>query len=99
LRAAIAHLRAAIAHLRAEIAHLWAEIAHLWHCLFKQDPDLNPDPLLEVMDSDPDPKQEMHLIKNHLNIIYLGSDPQLFYYSKRIQNSDENGIWIRIRKK
>jgi hypothetical protein len=32
-----------------------------------QDP--NPDPSLEVMDLDPDPKQEMHIIKNHLKII------------------------------
>jgi hypothetical protein len=38
---------------------------------FLQDPDPDMDPQLEVMDSDPDPKQEMHLIKNHLKIIKI----------------------------
>jgi hypothetical protein len=28
-----------------------------------------PDPIPEVMDSDPDPKQELQLIKNYLKII------------------------------
>jgi hypothetical protein len=58
-----------------------------------QNPDPNPDPYLEAMDSDP--KQEMHLIKNHLKIIQKISNLIITRYRYDIKKTVNYNIFFK----